>query len=133
MHKKQARPLHEKWPNTEFFLVHIFPYSVWIRTFCYVNLRIQSEYGKIRTRKNSVFGHFKYGPKKTPYLDTFHRLVFLNNAVWLMILKMKLKMESRSHRYDINKNKSRNGHKYSQYLNYVSVCLIDYYISLIIS
>ena len=23
-----------------------------------VNLRIQSEYGKIRTRKNSVFGHF---------------------------------------------------------------------------
>ena len=42
-------------------------------------------------------------------------------------------MESRSHRYDINKNKSRNGHKYSQYLNYVSVCLIDYYISLIIS
>ena len=49
----------------------------------FVNLRIQSEYRKIRTRKNYVFGHFqvfspntgKYGPKKTPYLDTFH-------AVW---------------------------------------------------
>ena len=32
--------LHEKCPNTEFFLVCIFPYSDWIRT-----------------RKNSVFGH----------------------------------------------------------------------------
>ena len=25
---------------------------------CSINLRIQSEYSKIRTRKNSVFGHF---------------------------------------------------------------------------
>ena len=33
--------LCEMYPNTEFFLV-----------------RIQSECGKIRTRKNSVFGHF---------------------------------------------------------------------------
>ena len=34
--------LREKFPNTEFFLVRIF----------------QSECGKIRTRKNSVFAHF---------------------------------------------------------------------------
>ena len=33
--------LREKCPHTEFFLV-----------------RVQSEYGKIQTRKNSVFGHF---------------------------------------------------------------------------
>ena len=33
------------------------PYSDWIRRFT-VNLRIQSEYRKIQTRKNSVFGHF---------------------------------------------------------------------------
>ena len=46
------QPLREKCPNTEFFLVRIFPYSY------SVNLRIHSEYGKIRTRKNSVFGHF---------------------------------------------------------------------------
>ena len=36
--------LHEKCPNAEFFLVHIF--------------RIWTKYGKIRTRKNSLFGHF---------------------------------------------------------------------------
>ena len=46
-----------------------------------VNLRIQSEYRKTWTRKNSVFGHYisvfsqdtgKYGPEKAPYLGTFH-------------------------------------------------------------
>ena len=43
--------LREKCPNTELLLVRIFLYSD-------VNLRIQSEYRKIRTRNNSVFGHF---------------------------------------------------------------------------
>ena len=52
------RPLREKCPNTEFFW-SVFSY---IRTECgdfirRVNLRIQSEYRKIRTRKKSVFGH----------------------------------------------------------------------------
>ena len=37
-------PLREKCPNTEFFLVRIFLYSV--------------EYRKIRSRNNSVSGHF---------------------------------------------------------------------------
>ena len=47
-----THPLCEKYSNTEFFLVRIFPYSDWIRgdTEC--------ECGKIQTRKNSVFGHF---------------------------------------------------------------------------
>ena len=44
--------LPENCPNTELFLVRIFLYSD------SVNLRIQSEYRKIRTRNNSVFGHF---------------------------------------------------------------------------
>ena len=44
---KCMSPLLEKCPNTEFFLVRSSFY-----------LRIQSEYRKIRTRKNPVFGHF---------------------------------------------------------------------------
>ena len=43
--------LHEKCPNTVFFLVRIF------RILNEVSLGIQSECGKIRTRKNAVFGH----------------------------------------------------------------------------
>ena len=45
-------PPNEKCPNTEFFLVRIFPEKY------VVSLRIQSECWKIRTRKNSIFGHF---------------------------------------------------------------------------
>ena len=44
--------LRESCPNTKLFLVRILPHSDW------VSLRIQSECGKIRTRKNFVFGHF---------------------------------------------------------------------------
>ena len=51
--------LREKCPSTEFFLVCIFPHSDWIRR---------------DTPYLSVFGPNagKYGPEKTPYLDTFH-------------------------------------------------------------
>ena len=45
-HKFIDAPLREKRPNTQLFLVRIFLYSDWIR-----------RYRKIRTRKNSVFGH----------------------------------------------------------------------------
>ena len=46
--------LREKCPNTEFFLVRVLPHLDWIR--------IQSESGKIRTRK-------------TLYLDNFHAVI----------------------------------------------------------
>ena len=55
--EKSTHTLREKCPNTELFLVRIFLYSDWIRRFT-INLRIQSEDRKIRTRNNSVFGHF---------------------------------------------------------------------------
>ena len=76
---KPLQSLREKCPDTEVFLVRIFLYSDWIRrevskygvisdpyfpvfglnterygaSFC-----IQSDYRKIRTRNNSVCGHF---------------------------------------------------------------------------
>ena len=50
--------LSEKCPNTEFFLVHIFPHSDWIQRDTDAGKYGQSKCGKIRTRKNSVFGHF---------------------------------------------------------------------------
>ena len=55
--------LSEMCPNRKFFLVRIFPHSEWIRR---------------DTSYLSVFSPNagKYGPEKTPYLDTFH-------AVWI--------------------------------------------------
>ena len=69
----QKSSLRKKYPNMEFFLVRVFPYSDWIWIFalytdiCSVNLRIQSEYGKIWTRKNSAFGCF---PHSGYFLET---------------------------------------------------------------
>ena len=50
--------LREKCPNMEFFLVRVFRHSDWIRR---------------DTKYLSVFSPNagKYGPEKTPYLDTF--------------------------------------------------------------
>ena len=49
--------LHEKCPNTEVFSVPCFPGLGLNMEIYRVDLRIQYEYRKIRTRKISVFGH----------------------------------------------------------------------------
>ena len=61
--------LREKCPNTEFFLVLIFPHSDWIRRdILYLY----------------VFGpnEGKYGPEKIPYLDTFHAVILDFYTLW---------------------------------------------------
>ena len=54
-----AISLRETCPNTEFFLIRIFPHLEWVRG---------------DTPYLSVFSQNagKYWPEKTPYLDTFH-------------------------------------------------------------
>ena len=56
--------LCEKCPNTEYFLVRIFPHSDWIRR---------------DTSYLSIFSPNaeKYGPENTTCLDTFHAVVIL--------------------------------------------------------
>ena len=51
--------MREKCPNMQFFLVRIFLYSVRIQKSAdQKKVRIwTSEYRKVRTRKNSMFGH----------------------------------------------------------------------------
>ena len=51
--------LREKCPNTEFFLVRIFPHLDWIWR--------DTEYLSVFSPTSG-----KYGPQKTPHLDTFH-------------------------------------------------------------
>ena len=48
----------EKWPNTEFLLIHIFPYLDWIRA------------------------------GKTPYLDTFHAVTITNTSLGRGVLPL---------------------------------------------
>ena len=62
-----SKALRENCPNTEFYLLHIFPHLDWIRT---------------DTSYFSVFSPNagKYGPEKTPSLDTFHAV-----KVWISV------------------------------------------------
>ena len=58
--------LREKYPNTEFILVRIFPHSDWIPR--------NNSYLSVLSRNAG-----KYGPEKTPYLDTYHVSVIFSS------------------------------------------------------
>ena len=58
--------LREKCPNTEFFTERYF-----------VSLRIQSECGKIRTRKDSVFGHISHRVNISQNSESLWKLDFV--------------------------------------------------------
>ena len=74
--------------NTAFFLVRILPHSAWIRRDT-VSLRIQSECRKIRTRKNSVFGHFSRSDtvaelKNKLFIKKTCTYISVHSKEWLM-------------------------------------------------
>ena len=47
-----------------------------------------------------------------------NKFVFAHEITRLIIMKMKMKMKNRPHRYDINRPRSRHGHKYSKVSQY---------------
>ena len=76
---------------------------------------------------------------------TQNKYVCLDEVIWLMTMKMRLKMENRSYRYDINRSRWSHGHKYSKYklcrsimvlyikqhLSYIFLCIYIYVCSLL--
>ena len=62
------------------FLVRIFPHLDWIQRYS-VNLRIQPECRKIRTRKNSVFGHFSRSDISIRKYSAYSKLAVYNNKM----------------------------------------------------
>ena len=66
----------EKCPNTEFFSDPYFPTLEVNKEIYGVYHRIQSEYRKLRTRKNSVFGYFSRSDKHCDKRVTFNSLKF---------------------------------------------------------
>ena len=79
--------LREKCPNTKFFLVCIFPYLDWIVVHCYfVNLCIQSKYGKIRTKKKKKRGIWTLFTQCYSHSPVYTYLHLLIHAYVLFIL-----------------------------------------------
>ena len=52
--------------------------------------------------------------------------VCLNEGIWLMTTKMRLKMKNRSRRYDINRPRPIHGHKYPRYKMYLDIVMVIY-------
>ena len=50
-----------------------------------VSLRIQSEHGKIRTRNNTVFGHFSHSHVHQNSLNWLHFLILLGGSRFFLI------------------------------------------------
>ena len=53
-----------------------------------------------------------------------NKCVFIHNIMRLIILKMKMKVKNRSHRYDINRPRSRKEHRYSKYKKRLSTMML---------
>ena len=47
-----------------------------------------------------------------------------NGNIWLINIKMKIKMKKRSHRYDINGPKARNGNKYIKHKKFCKMIML---------
>ena len=67
--------------------------------------------------------HPRYHPKiieHTLKLSKRASVSCIHEIIQLIIMKMKMKKKNRSHRYDINRPRSRHGDKYSKYKTYCS-------------
>ena len=53
-----------------------------------------------------------------------NKCVCFNEIMWLIIMKMRLKMKIGSHRYDIHRTRPRHGHKYTKYKICLSMMMI---------
>ena len=58
--------------------------------------------------------HPRYHPKIIGHILK-NKCVCIHRIIRLIIIKMKMKMKNRSHRYGINRPGSRDGHKYNKY------------------
>ena len=54
------------------------------------------------------------------------KYVCFNEIIWFNIMKVRQKMKNRSHRYEINRSRSRHGHKYTEYKMCLSMMMVIY-------
>ena len=62
--------------------------------------------------------HLRYHPKTIGYIlknKQKNKCFCIHEIIWLIIMKMKVKMKNRLHRYYINRPWCRHGHEYTKY------------------
>ena len=81
--------------------------------FCYLEI-IRFLYPRYYTK---IIGHILKNKQK-------NNCVCIHEIMRVIIIKMKMKMKNRSHRLDINRPRSRHGHKYSKYKTRPSLMML---------
>ena len=56
---------------------------------------------------------------------TKNKCAYLNEIMWLIIMKMRLKIKTESQRYDINSTRPRHGHKCTEYKICLSMMMVS--------
>ena len=64
-----------------------------------------------------IIGHILQNKQKS-------KCACIHEIIRLIIMTMKMKIKNRSHRYDINRPKTRYWHKYSKYKNYLVMMIV---------
>ena len=62
--------------------------------------------------------------RRYPKKCTKNKYVYLSEVVWLMTMKMRLKMKNRSHRYDMNRSWPKRSPKYTKNKMYLIIIVI---------
>ena len=71
--------------------------------------------------------HPRYHPKIIGYILKIKqkkKCVCIHEILGLITMKIRMNMKNRSHRYDINRPRSRHGHKYSKYKKCFSMIIL---------
>ena len=67
--------------------------AAWKVSKCSVSLRIQSEWGKLRTRKNSIFGHFPC----SEWYDTAFQIIVSSVKLTIYCISPKMVRHTQAH------------------------------------
>ena len=54
------------------------------------------------------------------------KLVCIHKIIRLIIMRMKMKLKNRSHRYDTNRRTSRHGHKSGKYITCLTMIMLTF-------
>ena len=76
--------------------------------------------------------HPRYRPKiivHTLKNKQKNKCFYIHEIIRLIVRKMKMKKKTRSHRYDIDRPRSRHGHKYSTYKTCLSLIMLMYQVT----
>ena len=71
----------------------------------------------LHPRYPKIIGHILKNEQK-------NKCVCINEIIRLIIMKMKMEIKNISHRYDINRPRSRRGHKYSKHITCLTMIML---------